>query len=482
MMAAQPKTQPSRRAARRNLVAAAAAPLGIGLLCRAAVTSGLFGLEFALALTTLLSAAAVAIALGWCARRRERLKPEGRPDKTILDEAQQQLLIQSTALNAAANAVGITDRDGRIIWVNPAFSRLTGYSAAEAVGSSFRLLRSGVHDQPFYERLWSTILAGRVWQGEVVNRRKDGSLYPEEAAITPVLDSAGAITHFIAIKQDISARKQAEDAIRQSEDRLRQAQKREATARLAGGVAHHFNNLLAAVLGRVSLARESLPVDSRTRHHLDKAVEASEKAADLARQMLAYSGRGHFQIRSLELSSVVRDSLTLLAAAVPSQVRLESALGADLPLVRADLGQLQQLLMNLSMNGAEAIGSRAGTVRLATRTLQLGVGDDRYAHHSHDPLPPGRYVCLEVADDGEGMDQQTLERIFDPFFSTKFVGRGLGLAAVLGIVRGHRGGIEVASKPGQGTTVRVVLPAEAEAAPVDGVSAVGPTLGGAPVR
>ncbi|HLA77940.1 MAG TPA: PAS domain S-box protein [Vicinamibacteria bacterium] len=457
---APPSTpEAGKPAARHALPAVVIAPFVFGLLGWAGVEGGAFGLEFALAVTALLSSATLAAAVWRGARALGRLKLEAQPAQATIRGTEQQILIQSAALNAAANAVGITDRDGRIVWVNPAFSRLTGYSAEEAVGQSFRLLRSGVHDQPFYESLWGTILAGQVWQGEVINRRKDGTLYHEQAAITPVRDSAGAITHFIAVKEDISARKQAEEALRQSEERLRQAQKREAIARLAGGVAHHFNNLLAAVLGRISLAREGLAPDSRARQHLDKALEAGDRAADLARQMLAYSGRGHFQLRPVDLSRVVQESLALLAAAVPSQTQLETALAPDLPAVRADLGQMQQLLMNLTINGAEAIGPKVGTVRLATGRLQLGAESDRYTQHTQEALSPGAYVCLEVADDGEGMDQATMERIFDPFFSTKFVGRGLGLAAVLGIVRGHRGGIEVVSVPGQGATVRVVLPA-----------------------
>jgi CheY-like chemotaxis protein len=255
---------------------------------------------------------------------------------------------------------------------------------------------------------------------------------------------------------------------------LRRAAKEESLTVLAGGVAHDFNNLLAAILGHASLALKQLPDGSPARRHVEKAASAVERAADLTRQMLAYSGRGHFVVRPTDLNALVRENLPLLEVAVPKSVRLEAALDADLPLVDADVGQLQQVLMNLVINAGEAIGERGGTVSVATGVRPVAASDRALWRASGHPLAPGRYVSLEVRDDGPGMDAETVDRIFEPFFTTKFTGRGLGLAAVLGVVRGHRGALSVHSVPGQGTIFRILLAPGGRAASADAPRAAAP--------
>ena len=243
-----------------------------------------------------------------------------------------------------------------------------------------------------------------------------------------------------------------------TEQELRQTQKLESIGVLAGGVAHDFNNLLVGILGNASLAVETLPPDSEAQPMLEDVILAGHKAADLTRQLLAYSGKGQFVIRPVDLSSLVREITVLIQPSIPRSVRLRFDLDRDLPAVEGDSSQLQQLIMNLVINGAEAIGEgRSGSVEIITSFRPVGESEE---HHPIAPteIPPGRYVCLEVRDTGVGMDRQTLSRIFDPFFTTKFTGRGLGLAAALGIVRGHQGGIEVESAPGEGATFRVYLP------------------------
>jgi CheY-like chemotaxis protein len=229
-------------------------------------------------------------------------------------------------------------------------------------------------------------------------------------------------------------------------------------------VAHDFNNLLAAILGHASLALKQLPETSPARRHVEKAAGAVERAADLTRQMLAYSGRGHFVVRPTDVNALARENLPLLEVAVPKSVRLEALLAPDLPLVDADVGQVQQVLMNLVINAAEAIGVRGGTVTLATGVREVTAADHHLWRASGQPLAPGPYVALEVRDDGPGMDAETVDRIFEPFFTTKFTGRGLGLAAVLGVVRGHRGALSVESAPGQGTTFRILFAPSAQGA------------------
>jgi len=254
----------------------------------------------------------------------------------------------------------------------------------------------------------------------------------------------------LGVATDITDRREAEEA-------LRRAAKDESLTVLAGGVAHDFNNLLAAILGHASLALKSLPPGNAARRHVEKAASAVERAADLTRQMLAYSGRGHFVVRPTDFNALIRENLPLLEVALPKAVRLVTELEAALPPVDADVGQIQQVLMNLVINAAEAIGPGGGTVTVSTGLRRVGPSDSALWRASGQPLRPGAHVCLEVRDDGPGIDAATLERIFEPFFTTKFTGRGLGLAAVLGVVRGHRGALSVDSAPGRGTVFRLLF-------------------------
>jgi PAS domain S-box-containing protein len=267
-------------------------------------------------------------------------------------------------------------------------------------------------------------------------------------------DQAGRPLRLLGTHMDISERKRTAEA-------LRLAQKTESLGVLAGGVAHDFNNLLVAMLGQTSLALAKLPPESTARGPIEKAVSAAHRAADLTRQLLAYSGRGHFSVQPLNLNVLIDENLRLLEVAIPKHVRLAAELADRLPLIQADAGQIQQVLMNLIINAAEAIGSRSGTVTVRTGVSEVTPTDRDTWRHTGEPLPTGRYVVLQVSDNGCGMDDETLARIFDPFFSTKFTGRGLGLAAALGIVSGHHGGLRVESTPGAGTTFQLVFPAVA---------------------
>ena len=253
-------------------------------------------------------------------------------------------------------------------------------------------------------------------------------------------------------------RKRAERAVRASEERLRQAQRMESIGLLAGGVAHDFNNLLTSIMGNASMLREEAFEDSRKQ--LDAVLMAAEKAADLTRQLLAYAGKGQFVLETLNLSRIIREMTDLLRASMSKKVTLKLTLEAELPGVEADRGQLQQIVMNLVINGAEAIGTdQTGTVTIATGVAEVSEGEPISDEVTGEALAPGRYVCFEVADTGCGMDRETRKKIFDPFFTTKFMGRGLGLAALVGIVQGHHGAIQLETAPGQGTVFRVYLPA-----------------------
>jgi signal transduction histidine kinase len=257
----------------------------------------------------------------------------------------------------------------------------------------------------------------------------------------------------------VLARRHAEAQRRAVEQRIQETQKLESLGILAGGIAHDFNNLLTAILGNASLLRTEFPSSEQALHSLEQIEAASARAADLCRQMLAYAGKGRFALQTLDLNEVVRDSQSLIRVTVPKKVALTIDLAADLPPVFADHWQLQQVLMNLVINAAEALGEGQGTLAIRTESRHLD-GRALAATVFSPQLIPGRYVVLSVSDTGVGMTAEVLSRIFDPFFSTKFTGRGLGLPAVVGIVRAHQGGLRVESMPGAGSTFELLLRAQ----------------------
>ena len=243
------------------------------------------------------------------------------------------------------------------------------------------------------------------------------------------------------------------------ERQLQHTQKLESLGLLAGGIAHDFNNLLTGILGNASLGLTDLPAYAPGRKYFREIVAAAQRAADLTRQMLAYSGKGTFVVEQIDLSQLVREIGPLIHTSIPRMVQIALDLAPDLPPVEADQGQIQQLVMNLIINGAEAVGEgAAGTVLVRTESRNLDAEDIRRSF-SDSELTPGTYVMLEVRDTGCGMDEMTKGRIFDPFFTTKFTGRGLGLAAAAGIVRSRKGVISVYSTPGRGSSFQVLFPA-----------------------
>jgi PAS domain S-box-containing protein len=276
--------------------------------------------------------------------------------------------------------------------------------------------------------------------------------------LIPEFGEGGAVEHVLSVVTDFTAEKRAEEERRRLDLQVQNAQKLESLGVLAGGIAHDFNNLLVAVLGNAGLALMELPPESPARETV-KAIEiAAQRAADLTRQMLAYSGKGRFVIEMLNLSRVVEEMSHLLEVSISKRARLEYHFAPGLPQVEADATQIRQVIMNLITNAADAVSERGGAISLSTGVIHADAGYLAGAYIDSD-LTEGDYVFVEVADTGEGMDEETRQRIFDPFFTTKFTGRGLGLAAVLGIVRGHKGAIRVESQLGRGTTVTVLLPA-----------------------
>jgi PAS domain S-box-containing protein len=385
----------------------------------------------------------------------ERLVPAVRravqeaQERVERKQAEVHLRLQSAALESAANATLITDRAGNVIWVNPAFTRLTGYSAQEIAGQNPRLLKSGKQDQAFYQNLWETILAGRVWHAEMVNRRKDTSLYTEESTITPVLDERGEITHFIAVKQDITERKELES-------QLRQLQKLEAVGHLAGGVAHDFNNLLAVIRGNTDLVlMDAGQFSDQARECLQQVVAASERAANLTRQLLTFGRKQVMRSQPLDLNEVIRNLIKMLTRIIGENIHLQCTYDTGLPYVQADVGMLEQVLVNLVVNAVAAM-PHGGQLFISTEKISI-----EETHVRAHPEPrAGEFVCLSVCDTGTGISPEHLPHIFEPFFTTKEPGKGtgLGLAMVHGIVKQHQGWVEVSTHLGTGTIFRVFLP------------------------
>jgi PAS domain S-box-containing protein len=349
---------------------------------------------------------------------------------------------------------------GTIVDTNRAFEEMLGYGAGELVGQPVEVINAGTPEER--HRIFESIrLAGErdgFWEGEVKNRRKNGGDFISYARVTHQREGAGYLS---SVQVDITHEKAMRAEKEALQVSLLQAQKLQSLGILAGGVAHDFNNLLTGILGNASLAIDSLPAADPVRPMLADVIGATERAAELTRQLLAYSGRGRFVLKPVDLSGLVEGIAGLAGLSVPRLVTLRYELAPHLPKVTADRSQLQQLIMSLIVNGAEAIGEGGGQITISTGTRTVGPDELRAPWAGSDPLSAGEYVWIEVTDTGSGMDEVTQTKIFDPFFTTKFTGRGLGLAAALGVAKGHGGTISVSSAPGQGSSFRVLLPIKA---------------------
>jgi PAS domain S-box-containing protein len=356
-----------------------------------------------------------------------------------------------------ATPLGVVEFDpqGRILGWNPAAGRLFGYTSEEVLGWDGVEVLIPEEGRPEARRRLAELTQDPGPRRTVLaNVNRSGRILECEWHTAPLLGPEGQLLGFTAMVVDQTERRHSEEA-------LRLAQKLESLGVLAGGIAHDFNNLLTAILGHVDLALGKTEPAHPATAHLLQIDATARRAADLSRQMLAYSGRGPFQVATLDLNKQVKEMAGLLSVSVAKKVRLELDLGDPLPGVKADAAHFQQVVLNLVTNASEAIGERGGVVRLSTRAVAMAP-EALAAEFPGQILEPGTYVRLEVADDGCGMDAETIGRIFDPFFTTKFTGRGLGLSAMLGIVRGHRAGIRVESQVDQGTTFILLFPAEAE--------------------
>ena len=362
------------------------------------------------------------------------------------EEAQRRL---ATAVEQAAEAIVITDKQGTIQYVNPAFGRITGYPRDDVIGKNPRILKSGEHDEEFYKELWDTISRGDIWAGRLINKRQDGSLYQEDATISPVLDASGRIVNYVAVKRDVTREVELHN-------QLVHAQKMESLGTMAGGIAHDFNNLLTVILGYSELLQADEGLPERVRADLQKILYAGRNGADLVKRLLTFGRKAETKPRPLNLNQELKQLQKLLQRTIAKMIRVELHLAEGLHAIHADPGQLEQILLNLAVNAEHAM-REAGRLILETENVTL---DEDYCS-THLEANPGHYVLLTVSDTGRGMDKQVLEHIFEPFFTTKGPGEGtgLGLAMVFGIVKAHGGYIRCYSEPGVGTTFRMYFPA-----------------------
>jgi PAS domain S-box-containing protein len=347
----------------------------------------------------------------------------------------------------SSNLVLVTDTSGRIEYVNPRFTEVTGYALSDLAGQTPRILKSGLTPKATYESLWSTILGGGTWQGELTDRTKGGATFVAAVTISPIVDDAGKVTHFVGSQEDVTERRRLEAEVRQS-------QKLESLGMLAGGIAHDFNNLLTAILGYAGFLAEELPKGSEAQADAIEIHRTGERAAALTRQLLAFSRRQAISPVELDLGELVVNLSKMLRRLIGEDIELSVIPSVVAPFVMADPGQIEQVVLNLAVNARDAMPN-GGVLRIET-----GFAEVESAGGPMGPAP-GRWAMLRVADTGTGMSEETLARIFEPFFTTKEKGRGtgLGLATCFGIVKQSGGHIRVRSALGEGSVFEVLLPA-----------------------
>jgi PAS domain S-box-containing protein len=346
--------------------------------------------------------------------------------------------------------------EGRFVEVNDAWLRIHGYdSSEEVIGKHFGITQVESELATALKHVEDLHNGLAIPTGEFTHLRRDGSVGYHTFSAHPVVHS-GKVVGLEWFIIDTSDRKKVEDEKLILQQQFQQAQKLESLGVLAGGIAHDFNNILAIIMGYCSLIMSNFET---AKEHVPAIEIAAERAAGLCRQMLTYAGKGRYVLIPTNVTTLVGEMITMLRTTINQNIEIKSQLPAEIPLINGDSNQIRQIVMNLIINASEAIGDNHGEVFVSlTKTdIMSGQGD---SDHNGKVIPPGEYVCLEVTDNGCGMDEDTLRRIFEPFYTTKFSGRGLGMAAVLGIITAHSGVLQVCSQIGQGTTFKIFLPVQ----------------------
>jgi len=370
-------------------------------------------------------------------------------DVTRLKLAEEAERLLVTAVEQSVESILVTDRDGNIKYVNPAFVRISGYSRDEVIGKKPRLLKSEAHDKPFYEKMLAAIKKGEAWKGRITSRRKDGTLYHEDVTISPVRDATGQIVNYVDLGHDVTQQVGLEQ-------QLFQAQKMEAIGTLAGGLAHDFNNLLTVIFGFAQMLLMDRRQGDPDYDDLRRIAQAAQNGADLVKRILTFSRKAETRVQPVDLNHEVHRAGKLLDRTFPKMITSRQLLEDGLKRINADPGQIEQVLLNLAVNARDAM-PEGGKIIIETRNVTL---DDEYCS-THMEAKPGPHILLRVSDTGHGMGRDVLDHVFEPFFTTKEPGKGtgLGLAMVYGIVKGHGGHIMCYSEPGLGTTFSMYFPA-----------------------
>jgi len=361
----------------------------------------------------------------------------------------------AAAIDQAEETIVITDLDGTITYVNPIFEKTTGYSRKEAIGQNPRILQSGEHEPNLYKDMWHSILSGKTWRGRLINKRKDGQLYTESASISPVKSPSGEILHFVAVKTDISENLKLKEEKEQIEHQMRQSQKLESIGKLAGGVAHDFNNMLCVIIGYGNDLLRHLHESDPLRESALEIVKAGERSSALTRQLLAISRKQTLQPKIINLNTIIEGINKMLQRLIGEHIKLKTEFTHDLWEICADPGQVEQVIMNLVVNARDAMPD-GGTITISTANSTI---DNNFVEN-HYGARLGEFVVLSLSDTGIGMSKNILTQIFEPFFTTKEKGKGtgLGLSTVYGIIKQSEGNIWVSSEEGLGTQFEIFLP------------------------
>jgi len=349
------------------------------------------------------------------------------------------------ALRQTCEVFYLTDAEGAIVYVNPAFERLTGYSREEVLGKTARVLKSGEHSAEFYKAMWATLKSGQPWRGRLVNRRKDGTNYIDEQRICPIRDEKGRVAYFLSIRHDITRE-------RQLEEQLNQSQKMESLGLLAGQLSHDFNNLLTIIIGSMELIGEDLKPGTVGHKLASEILRSSKESANLIKQLLVFARHQESKPVEISLNDPVKELKVLLDNLLGRNISTAYSLSEDLSKTRIEPEQFKQAVMNLAVNARDAM-SGSGAIMISTY------------NSGPEGLPPGiparAYAVFELADTGPGIPKEILTKIFDPFFTTKPKGKGtgLGLSSVYGIISGHGGEVRAGNRPNGGAVFTIYLPA-----------------------
>ncbi|MDA3838588.1 MAG: response regulator [Candidatus Delongbacteria bacterium] len=383
-------------------------------------------------------------------KAEEKLKKINSEQESIIEDRISDIKRLGIILEQTEEDIIITDLEGNITYVNPAFERKTGYSSSEVIGKNPRLLKSGKQSDEIYKEMWDTIKNGKVWRGTVINKNKDGSFIEEDSTISPMRNHDNKNHGYFAVKRDMTEHNKMER-------QLRQSQKMEAIGTLAGGIAHDFNNILTAILGYTELAKMELPEENTINNKLSEVLRAGNRAKELVKQILTLSRKTEQELIPVRVDLIIKEAMKLLRASIPSIIEMKQDINTCHGTVMADPTQIHQIVMNLCTNSFHAMEEKGGILGVSLESKNISEFD--VEKNGYD-IKPGSYLRLVVSDSGVGIKKSDLERIFEPYYTTKKVGEGtgLGLAVIDGIVKNINGTISVYSELGKGTTFRILLP------------------------